>query len=389
MEKEALDLSQSVDRRPSDMSDSRGRSVSYIPTLDGWRAIAILLVMLSHLGTAFYSQATEYWSHSPARFGVIGVPIFFGISGFLITALLLKEFQTRHRISLKAFYIRRCFRILPPLFVYVLVVGALGLIATRAELVASFLFFRNYLPDRLADVYTAHLWSLSIEEHFYLLWPITLCALLRLRKLLLPTAAIALILGIWGVIDLHLGLLHRIAPVLDTPTRTDLRLAGLVWGCAAGIIFQNARMRQTAVQYLRLPVFIAAFLLLAGSQVITIHLASIWAPALIPILILGTVIQSKWKLSAILEWPALRWIGRISYSLYLWQQLFLVPKWHGHPFPLVQTLPLSLLLPFACAAASHVWIEQPAIRLGRRLAQRVTIKPLAIVAQTGGTVEAA
>lgn len=291
-------------------------AASYISTLDGWRAIAILLVLAHHFGTAFYDQE-RYWSDSPTRFGVIGVPIFFGLSGFLITALLLKEFQSRRRISLKSFYIRRGFRILPPLVVFVLAIGTLGLFVTRLEFLSSLFFFRNYVPAAKAGLYTYHLWSLSIEEHFYLLWPIALCALLRGGKLLLATVAIALGFGAWAVIDFHFHVLHRIAAVLDSPMRTDLRFSGLIWGCAAGIIFQNAVWRRITSCYLTLPVFGVSLVLLAYSQVVALPLATVWGPSLIPILILGTAIHSNWKLSTILEWPLLRWIGRISYSLFV------------------------------------------------------------------------
>ena len=422
--------SPSLAEGPGKMSDP----TRYIPTLDGWRAIAILLVLTHHLGTAFYGRE-NYWASSPTRFGVIGVPIFFGLSGFLITALLLQEFQSHGRISLAGFYLRRSFRILPPLFVYISAVGLLGLLATRLELVSSFLFFRNYIPDIRAGLYTYHLWSLSVEEHFYLLWPLALCFLLRGRKsrnsrktgsadmesrttlktgcalgappkglassspdrrraaasfaLLLTTGGIALALGLWGSIDFHLHLLNRIAPVLDTPMRTDLRLNSLMWGCCAGIIFQKVALREGAVRLLKLPVFAAALLALVCSQITAIPLSAIWSSVLIPTLILCTATHPSWRVSAALEWPILRWIGRISYSLYLWQQLFLVPKWEAHPLPWAQSLPLSILLPFACAAASHVLIEQPAIRAGRKLARRFLATSGSRFGQVTGAAEAA
>ncbi|HEX4773105.1 MAG TPA: acyltransferase [Bryobacteraceae bacterium] len=365
-------------------------ATSYIPTLDGWRAVAILLVLWHHLGKAVYLNGPDhYWIDSQTRLGTIGVPIFFGLSGFLITALLLQEFQSRYRISLKSFYIRRCFRILPPLLVFLIALELLGLVLTRLEFVSSLLFFRNYAAAVSGGLFTFHLWSLSVEEHFYFLWPTILCVLLRRGNPLTPTVLIAVGFGVWEVIDFHFHFLHRLAPMLDTPMRTDLRLAGLIWGCAAGIIFQNVGFRGIAARYLTWPVFGLAFLLLACSQVVALRLATVWGAALIPILIFGTAAHPDWKLSTVLEWRLLRWIGRISYSLYLWQQLFLVPRWDAHPFPLIQSLPFSILLPFACAAASHAWIEQPTIRIGRRLAQRLAIKPAGLRSQTAGTVEAA
>lgn len=359
---------------------------AYIPTLDGWRAVAILLVLTHHLGTAFFGQE-RYWSSSPTRFGVIGVPIFFGLSGFLITALLLQEFQFERRISLRSFYLRRCFRILPPLFVYLFALLVLGLIATGIELLSSVFFFRNYVPGFSGGLYTLHLWSLSVEEHFYVLWPVGLCLLCRSRHLLVITAGVAVALGLWRSVDFHFHWVHRIAPLLDTPMRTDLRFDSLMWGCCAGILFQDAGFREAVGRVLRFPVFSLGLLALVCCQTMAIPLASIWSAALIPVLILATAVHPTWRVSGFLEWPLLRGIGRISYSLYLWQQLFLIPMWEPHPLKFAQTAPISVILPFLCAAGSYFWVEQPAIRLGRRVVKRISRKRSAELNRAPAAVE--
>src|SRR5690349_19617336 len=96
----------------------------HIPTLDGWRALAILLVIAHHGGTGFYTVEANYYNSSPLQLGTWGVPVFFGLSGLLITKLLLEEFDRTGQISLKSFYLRRLFRIQPPAIVYVLCVAA-------------------------------------------------------------------------------------------------------------------------------------------------------------------------------------------------------------------------------------------------------------------------
>jgi peptidoglycan/LPS O-acetylase OafA/YrhL len=342
-----------------------------IPTLDGWRAIAILMVIVHHLGKAVFAMGAErYWAQDPTRFGTIGVPIFFGLSGLLITNLLLAERQSSGRISLRAFYIRRCFRILPPLLIYILAVCALGLMASPAEIWSSFLFFRNYIPGSVGGLYTAHLWSLSVEEHFYLLWPVTLCVFLRWPKVLACTAVLALAFGVWGVADFHLHILHQVAPMLDMPQRSDLRMAALLWGACAGIIYQSEVMRERARRILRLPVFWGILGLLAVSQVRTLPLASVWSAALIPAFILASATHPNWQLSRFLETKPLVGLGRISYGLYIWQQLFLVPYWDKHPLPVVQNLPWSLIAPPICALASFYLIEGRAIQAGRHLARK-------------------
>src|SRR5258708_37016781 len=124
----------------------------YLPTLDGWRAIAILGVIICHGTTAIFGPGGTYVNSRVfdlTRYGALGVDIFFGISGFLICTRLLQEEQQLGRISLKRFYIRRGFRILPPYLLYLVVLailGALGAVTLRGfDLLACLFLFRNYI----------------------------------------------------------------------------------------------------------------------------------------------------------------------------------------------------------------------------------------------------
>ncbi len=156
--------------------------------LDGWRACAILFVIACH------SQP----DCNPAWLGKLGVDIFFGLSGFLITTLLLAESLAEGRIDLLAFYRRRAFRILPPALVFLTVIGLGGLFKTRLEVVAALFFFRNYLPIQHATYATAHLWSLAIEEQFYLLWP-GLLVLAGAASMQRWIGHAALLIGLWRI----------------------------------------------------------------------------------------------------------------------------------------------------------------------------------------------
>src|SRR5260370_12733312 len=142
----------------------------WIPVRDGWRGVAIALVLVHHVVRGFYATEDAY-SQSATRYGAFGVDIFFGLSGLLITKLLLEEWHGAGAFQLPQFYIRRVFRILPPYLVFLAVVTAFGWWSTKLEFTSSLFFFRNYLPHRLAGPYTGHLWSLAVEEHFYLIWP--------------------------------------------------------------------------------------------------------------------------------------------------------------------------------------------------------------------------
>jgi len=142
-----------------------------IPLLDGWRAVAIAMVLVHHIVQGFYATQDSY-AADVTRYGAFGVDIFFGLSGLLITRLLLEEWNATGSFRLRQFYVRRAFRILPPVLVFLAVYTAAGMWKSTTEAVSSLLFFRNYVPSRLTGFGTGHLWSLAIEEHFYLLWPL-------------------------------------------------------------------------------------------------------------------------------------------------------------------------------------------------------------------------
>jgi peptidoglycan/LPS O-acetylase OafA/YrhL len=321
----------------------------HIPTLDGWRAIAILLVLWAHQGNVFYATPEAYLHGGLFYFGTWGVPIFFGLSGLLITKLLLEEHAVTGRIDLRAFYIRRCFRILPPLFVFLAVVGFAGLWQSRNELLSAVFFYRNYLPWQAGSWYTGHLWSLSVEEHFYLFWP-ALLVWAGVRRAWVPAVAFSLLCAGWRLMNVFPG----------NDGRTDLRLDGLLLG--AGVAFAlHSGFRSGPV--------------MAGSAAVLLTAAVRWnwllvASAAIPILISATATHPEWAVSRALSWRPVRWLGRMSYSLYLWQQVFLYPPWQPHPLGILQQFPLGIMLAFACATASYYLVEKPMISRGRALASR-------------------
>jgi peptidoglycan/LPS O-acetylase OafA/YrhL len=156
---------------------------TYIPTLNGWRAVAVLMVICTHSVTALRNTGTN----SGALLAIanvfehagVGVDLFFAISGYLICTLLLNEKDKIGFISLRSFYIRRAFRILPAVAVYLLILVTLKYFnllpsLTTGEVVASGLFFRNYITG---SWYTLHFWSLAVEEHFYIFVPMMLSVL--------------------------------------------------------------------------------------------------------------------------------------------------------------------------------------------------------------------
>ncbi|HLB08176.1 MAG TPA: acyltransferase, partial [Gemmatimonadaceae bacterium] len=214
----------------------------YIPTLDGWRAVAIIAVMASHAGHSYSAPLGRGSFFDRISSGTHGVNLFFAISGLLITSRLLEEWDTAGRVSLKRFYIRRAFRILPPALLYlacVALLGAIGLLpVVREEFVAATLFYRNYLPAILgpggAGFFTSHYWSLGVEEHFYLFWPALL--LFAGRKRALPVAiVVAVLVAVWRHFEAwrEIMLYNAIQPTYFA--RSDTRIDSIMWGVVAAL----------------------------------------------------------------------------------------------------------------------------------------------------------
>ena len=161
----------------------------YIPTLDGWRTIAILIVIFAHssdsIKNVFGSIESNYFFEYMKILGLLGVKIFFGLSGFLITTKLISDEFKRGQISLKSFYIRRAFRILPASIVFLLTVAILslsGIIQISLDRWLSTLFFFANYTSAESTWYLGHFWSLAVEEHFYFLWPLAFIMLATSRQ---------------------------------------------------------------------------------------------------------------------------------------------------------------------------------------------------------------
>ena len=338
----------------------------YMPTLDGWRAVAALTVLGSHVcsgNPAFPQPVRDLASVA----GWNAVSLFFGISGLLITSRLLEEEAARGEISLRGFYLRRACRILPAAWLYLAVVAALawsGFITSSSQgLFSAGLFYRNYL-FRASDWYTGHFWSLAVEEHFYLTWP-GLLVLFGKRRAAWAAGFLCLAIFVWRLMDgLDAGIMSR----FDSAQwyRTDGRLDALLFPSLLAIALQ----RPAFAQDLRACLTPKWWLRLAGVAALTIAapelppllrscLMSLQA-ALIPVLIAGVLLNPAWRLGRLLESSALRWIGRISYSLYLWQQLIM--------FRLAGPVLWLAIACVGCAAASFYLVERPFVRLGHRWA---------------------
>lgn len=351
---------------------------TYLPTLDGWRALAIALVIGAHCFTMLMNNGS-----APARalaalvkHAGYGVDIFFALSGFLIGSLLLGEKERNETISLSRFYVRRAFRILPPMAAYVVTVAWLERLdllprLMPGELSSVLLFYRNF---RAGTWYTGHFWSLAVEEQFYVFVPLFILLLSRRTAIRVTGALIVACVAIrWFEFS------HDAYPGSLLQFRTENRCDGLLWGVMLALAMRQPSVRQWMREKLSLAVFggtiaVAIALLLTFES--TPVRRTIVAMAM-PVLLAYTTLQPSSVVGRVLEHPAVRWVGRMSYSLYIWQMMFLVEG--DRPLGPVQSFPLALLLPWVCAVTSYYLIEKPMIRIGHRLAAAPVLVPDRVV----------
>ncbi len=367
---------------------------AHIPTLDGWRCIAIVMVLACHARDRLFGMdgiLPIAPIHSILVHGALGVDVFFGLSGFLITRKLLEEYRWKGAIDLGDFYWRRFFRIFPAAWTYLAVVflaASAGLITVAPhELQSCFLFWRNY--DERLGWYTGQFWSLMVEEHFYLLWPAAL-VLLAPRRARLAAALSALTIALWRNWHLAMRFMESIFPNSIPEHRTDTRLDALLWACLAAIAFPLLSKLLLGIRFGNLsPIFFAALVVLSGvlkEGGFATTIQSILRPVLIPLMIVSTVVFPHGLIGRFLELSSMRFVGRISYSLYLWQQPFLILDGSAAGgLTIWQHWPLAPIGLFACAMASYYCIERPMIRLGsnlRRQRHRKTERALPVAASS-------
>ena len=334
-----------------------------IPSLDGLRAVSISLVLLAHLsGTAGFVHFPELVQKG---MGLFGVRVFFVISAFPITSLLLQEESRTGTVSLRLFYLRRTLRIFPPFYAYVGVVAlvaALGWIELREfDLLSAVTYTTNYHPDR--SWYLGHAWSLAVEEQFYLLWPFLLKFLGRRRAPLAAlTAVVAAPLLRITLLVLAPGNRDGIGETFQTVA--DSIAAGCLLACYRDRLAASARwlafLRGRSFWIIPALALAAAFVpsakvnFLVGQTFTNLGIA----------LLIERVVRFPHDLPGrFLNARPVAYVGVLSYSLYLWQQPFL----NRHSNQLMTAFPLNLVLAFAAALASYYLIERPALRLRARI----------------------
>ncbi len=338
----------------------------HIPSLNGLRAISILIVIFSHVNIANFSGALA----QKTRFldGQFGVTVFFIISGFLITTLLMKEEERTGMVSLRNFYFKRALRILPVFFILLAVYGlmqAFGILNfTTASWLTSLTYTKNF--HWRSDWESAHLWSLSIEEQFYLFWPLIF---IYWKKYRVHFAVSILVLSpvcrILGTLHQHVGF-----DQFSIFQRCD----AIMWGCVFALYHRDIRSyieKKTANRkwMLVLPfVFLAAIdTFVQVNFIYNLHLGFLIVPIgnitgtlgciAIATIMLISIHYTEGLWFKFLNTKLLNYIGTLSYSLYIWQQIFFSPR-----VGMFSSIPLNLLMIFVVANCSYYFIEKPFLK---------------------------
>ncbi|MGE3642902.1 MAG: acyltransferase family protein [Beijerinckiaceae bacterium] len=338
-----------------------------IPGLDGLRAFSILLVMASHSGMQRMLP------------GLFGVTVFFFISGFLITALLVREMDATGRISLRQFYMRRFLRLYPPLLVFVGITSAVWLLLGRPMewlgVFAALTYLTNYLavfdPSALQGI-GGQLWSLAVEEHFYLVYPLLLIALFPRRLLTLKVllALCALSLAIRTGVVLSFGAHGEDYASMATECRVDAILFGSATALAVrehGRDFVE-RWTEPHIVAAACAAILATFLIRDGLFRETVRY-TIQQAALVPLVLAVTLTARYGQVNALLNSRPMVHIGKLSYSLYLWHLAglgighFVLP---GHGVAYAGAVLIGWTAAFLLAMASYRFVEAPCFALRRR-----------------------
>lgn len=354
---------------------SSKRPAFVIPSLDGIRALAFLSVFWAHAGVTYIP-------------GGFGVTVFFFLSGYLITTLLRREAETTGTISFKLFYLRRAVRILPPFYL----VLSLAFLFTRVGLAPSQLSWAGLAAQALhySNYWVIHhgwdgliagtgvYWSLAVEEHFYLLFPALY--LLLLRSGWSPRAQHAVLLVLCAVIVLWRSYLVYFESVgIDrTYIASDCRFDSMLFGCALAVWGNPVLDVEKGVPVTRLELLAAAgglgllatsFLVRSGTFRESIRY-SIQGVGLYPLFFL-VIRHPKLLIARPLNWRWVRFLGTLSYSLYLSHQVILFAVREHLPVPpLAQSL-LALAASLLLSIAIWRYVEKPCAKLRSRLASGV------------------
>jgi peptidoglycan/LPS O-acetylase OafA/YrhL len=345
-----------------------------IASLDGLRAVSITFVVITHLAfTAKFPIASgipDQWFENLAS---LGVRIFFVISGFLITNLLLNELEAEQTIHLPRFYFRRTLRIFVPYYFFLLVIIMLqalgGIRLTFNDFLHAATYTMNYYPQPSWEL--GHAWSLSVEEQFYLLWPAILLLTGKRRGLWIASA---FFFAIAPAIRLGYSYFQPSLIPYQIGYRFETTADAIAIGCLLAGTHEWLRRQPLYHRALKSKLFIVIPFIVLYAGIVMDHQFRRYLLVGIPVQNLGIAACIAWcvtnysgRIGKFLNAKPMVFLGKMSYSVYLWQQLFLDP----YSSAIVARFPLNLVMVGATSLIAHYLVERPSLEIRQRLEGRV------------------
>lgn len=354
-----------------------GRSLGHVASLDGLRGVAVILVTAYHLDLILVGPAIGRWL-IPG--GFLGVDLFFVLSGFLITTLALEEQHRTGGLDIGRFFVRRALRLLPALVACLAAYLVYTVVADRPLGLAlrtvrdALLYVSNWSwrwDGQEADQAMSHLWSLAIEEQFYIAWAFLMAAFLGARRATAPV-----VLAIGSAIVLVAAQRYRLfaagEPIFFVYRRTDCRIDALLVGALLAQVRFRTTWRPTARWATGLAVVatlgVAASVLEVGPLDRRLYQGGFTVAAILIAILLWVSIDGAWRNSPLLTPRLLQEIGRRSYGAYLWHLPIIVAIAEAPTgsWPAWAQVGLALLLTSIATIASWEIVERPAAALKRR-----------------------
>ena len=351
------------------------RRLTHNGALDGLRGVAVLLVLMRHSFELVPGGFGPQWLDDFLGGGYFGVDIFFVLSGFLITSLLLDERETSGVVRMRSFYGRRMLRLMPALAVMLGVVSIVVVLdgATWSSLWptvrSSLFYYQNWHsvwdPENLAGHWFGHLWSLSIEEQFYFVWPVVFLVLVSLTKKHAVRVAV-LALGVLWVVWYRLQVWNAGDGWAFVMVRTDTRADALLIGCLVAFLYQWNALRARAVQVAGWCGAVVVFATVAFTSPPDeyLYIGGLTLGALGVGCMVLAIAEGSWQGARFFTLKPLRIVGKVSYGLYLWHfPIFWFVVQHSASVNAGVRLVIALVASALFTALSWYAVERPALRL--------------------------
>jgi len=353
---------------------------SYYPSLDGLRGIAIIMVVFFHLHLSWNSLYLTIFN------GSLGVLIFFVLSGFLITTLCIKEKVITKDISLKNFYIRRLLRIFPVAYLFIIVIIILNYIfnlkISYINIIGTALYlmnFSSYFRKYDHTYFTGHFWSLSVEEQFYLFSPFILKKKFKIYLLLILTIVFVVPLIIclqYFYVSLNNKVLYALAHYL-------IKFQAIGVGCLFSVLtfkysFNKKILIKTKVIINILAIFLILFIQYNDFFSLQNVLSGVASSFLIGYIIITNIVPGKDFIFKLLNAKILKLAGVLSYSIYIWQEIFTSGDKRLPNF--MVTFPYNIICIIIVSCCSYYFYERSFLKLKSKFS-KVKTAPMLVTEQ--------